>query len=142
MKAFPLFFMLLALPAFGATISSDEMKLIDDAIQENIPDASMRPYFKRLVCAIRTAENGGPGRQFGVMSPKAKTFRQQAGWCAAICWKRHQEWLERKKSGSSSKFLVYLASRYAPKGASNDPLLLNFNWHHNVKASMGENSEP
>jgi hypothetical protein len=142
MRAFPLFFLLLALPAFGATISSDEMALIDDAIQENIPDKALRPYFKRLVCAIRTAENGGKGREFGVLHPKANTYRKQAGWCAFICHRRYQEWLERKKNGSSSKFLVYLANRYAPKGAANDPLLLNFNWMHNVKSAMGENSEP
>jgi hypothetical protein len=141
MRQLAVFFLLLA-PIFGASISSDEMAQIDDAIQENIPDPSMRPYFKRLVCAIRTAENGGKGREFGVLHPKANTFRKQAGWCAAICWKRHQEWLERKKNGSSSKFLVYLASRYAPKGASNDPLLQNYNWLHNVRSLMGKDKEP
>jgi hypothetical protein len=127
--------LILLSPAIAwGSITETEMRHIDNAIQENIPEASMRPYFTRLIIAIRTAENGGPGRQFGVLHPKADTFRKQAGWCAAICWKRYEEW---KKKPSSSKFLVYLANRYAPVGAKNDPLLLNHNWLLNVRAGMG-----
>lgn len=94
----------------------------------------MRPLFVRLLVAIRKAEAGGKGREFGVMSTKANTYRRQAGWCASICWKRYEEWRDGDKM--PSKFLVYLANRYAPVGAANDPGGRNANWLRNVKYWM------
>ncbi len=116
-------------------LDKEQAENILDAVKVNVPDETLRPYFVRLLVAIRKAENGGEGRQFGVMSPKARTYRQQAGWCAAICWKRYEEW----KSGTDmpKEYLVYLANRYAPvKDADNDPLLLNANWILNIKSWM------
>ena len=128
------------LPSFpvflaAAPLPDDEMRQVEDAIEENIPEPALRPYFTRLLVAIRKAENGGPGRQFGVLHPKAKTYRQQAGWCSAIAWKRYEEWTELQ---NAPPYLVYLANRYAPtKNATNDPLLLNLHWLKNVRAFMG-----
>ena len=124
-----------------ASLPDDEMLNIKDAIEVNIPDKNLRPYFTKLLIAIRKAENGGPGRQFGVMSPKARTYRQQAGWCASICWKRYAEWKEMESSGRTP-YLVYLASRYAPRNAENDPLRLNHNWLRNVKSHMNGDENP
>ncbi len=117
-----------------ASLPEDEMVQVRDAIAENIPEVSARPYFTRLLVAIRKSENGGPGREYGVLHPKANTYRKQCGWSAAICWKRYEEW-----KGTSKKipFLVHLANRYAPVGAKNDPLEKNRNWLKNVRSHMG-----
>lgn len=117
-------------------LDADQAANIVDAVQTNIPEEALRPSFVRLLVAIRLSENGGKGREFGVMSKKANTYRRQAGWCAAICWLRYQEWKDGDKM--PSKFLVYLANRYAPVGASNDPLGKNSNWLKNVQHYMRE----
>ena len=88
--------------------------------------------------AIRKAENGKQGKEFGVLHPKAKgragesreaTLDRQAGWAAAtIVSKRRAH--EAAKDGSD--FVQYLGSKYAPQGAENDPKNLNKNWHKNV----------
>lgn len=90
-----------------------------------------------LLFAIRKAEHGGPGVEFGVLNPKAKgtNLRTQAGWAAATIMKnrsRHNP----KKDGN---FIKYLGARYAPKGAENDPKGLNANWIDNVTAHYNEN---
>ena len=108
---------------------------IVDAVKTNVPDESLRPYFVRLLVAIRKAENGGDGKQFGIMNAKARTYRQQAGWCAATAWRRYEEW----STGADmpKQYLVYLAARYAPvKDATNDPQGLNVNFFTNLKFWM------
>ena len=90
-----------------------------------------------LVCvlhAIRTAENGRPGLEFGVMHPRAKdqpnSLRVQAGWAAATVRKNLDRWLA---SGEDVDYITYLGRRYAPVGASNDPDGLNRHWIGNVR---------
>ena len=90
-----------------------------------------------LLFAIRKAEHGGPGIEFGVLHPKAKgtDLRTQAGWAAATVMKnrsRHNP----KKDGD---FIAFLGSRYAPKNVENDPTGLNANWIDNVRAHYKEN---
>lgn len=113
--------------------SGNETQTIKDAVERNVPEVSLRPYFVRLLTAIRLAENGGPGREFGVMNSKANNLDKQAGWCAAICWKRYQEF---KTGQHGQSYLEYLARRYAPIGVANDPGNLNRNWLKNVKHFM------
>ena len=43
-----------------------------------------------ILLAIRKAENGGPGREFGIMNPKADNLDKQAGWAAATVVKNYQ----------------------------------------------------
>lgn len=138
MRCKSILWLLLSLPgAFGATreeaLPAWETAAIQAAVERNIPDRMLWPYFARLCAAIRRAENGGPGREFGVMSKKARTYDEQAGWCAAIAWKRWQEF-QTGKHGDD--FLVYLASRYAPAGSANDPEGLNRHWLRNVRGWM------
>jgi hypothetical protein len=96
-----------------------------------------------LVCvlhAIRTAENGRPGLEFGVMHPRAKdqpnSLRVQAGWAAATVSKNLTRWLD---SGEDVDFITYLGRRYAPVGVKNDPTNLNQHWVGNVKRITARN---
>ena len=86
-----------------------------------------------LLFAIRKAENGGPGVEFGVLHPKAAhtDLDTQAGWAAATILKNKS----RMKDFSISKF----AKIYAPPKAENDPKGLNANWASNVEHHYTEN---
>jgi len=93
-----------------------------------------------ILFAIRKAENGGHGKEFGVISnpraigrkdePWTKTLDRQAGWAAATIVKNRVRW---KNAGEKVEYLRFLASRYAPIGAENDPTGLNNNWYSNTK---------
>ena len=100
-----------------------------DAVNENIrPElrATLAPY----VAAIRYAENGGKGREYGILHPRVKpTYRSQAGWCAATVQKNYDRWV---KAGRKGKFVAFLGGRYCPVGADNDPNGLNKHWVKNV----------
>jgi hypothetical protein len=56
----------------------------EDAVRVNIRP-ELRAKLAPIVAAIRHAENGRAGREYGVLHPKAlgKSYRTQAGWCAA-----------------------------------------------------------
>ena len=84
-----------------------------------------------LLYAIRKAENGGPGVEFGVLTPEAKRFKNdpkqsfitQAQWTAGTI----------KKHYKSPADLDAFSKRWAPMHVSNDPKNLNKNWLPNVK---------
>lgn len=82
-----------------------------------------------ILLAIRKAENGGLGNEFGIIHPKAKNtnLNTQAGWAAATVVKNRERW------DGKDGFIDFLGSRYAPVGAKNDPKGLNRNWVRNVK---------
>jgi hypothetical protein len=92
------------------------------------------------LCALRRTENGGPGRQMGVMDPAADTFEKQVHW--AVNTLRHYE---RDALGLGTltvrdpptgfytpAFLTYASHRYAPLGVANDPNNLNANHAGNL----------
>lgn len=84
-----------------------------------------------IVAAIRYAENGKKGKEYGILHPRVKpTYRSQAGWCAATVQKNYDRW---KKGGCKGDFLVFLGSKYCPVGAENDPKGLNRHWMRNVR---------
>ena len=97
----------------------------DPAINDNIPDESLRKDFTILVNAIRKVENGGHGREYGILDKRANTLDLQRRWCAATCYKT---WLRWQKTDKQTPYLVFLRDRYAPIGAENDPDGLNENW--------------
>jgi len=91
-----------------------------------------------ILFAIRIAENGRKGREFGVLHPRALgnddeswevTLDRQAGWCAATIMKNRKRW---SASETKESFIVFLGKRYAPMGAGNDPTDLNRHWIGNV----------
>lgn len=103
----------------------------EDAVRVNIRP-EMRAELAPIVAAIRHAENGRAGREYGILHPKAlgKSYRTQAGWCAATVQKHYDRWT---KAGSRGDFLESLARRYCPVGAGNDPTGLNRHWLKNVR---------
>jgi hypothetical protein len=116
----------LAQPAF------DEATIIDAVAQQY----ELTERERKLLYAIRKAEQGKQGKEFGVLTPEAmrfandpdptKSFKIQAMWAAGTIKKRFK--------GDLKKF----ADRWAPIGAGNDPTNLNENWLNNVKYFMGE----
>lgn len=101
-----------------------------DAVVTNIP-ANQRFELATIVAAIRYTENGSYGKEYGILAKGCKkTYRSQAGWCAATVYKRYNAWV---KLGSRGSFIEYLGKSYAPIGASNDPKNLNKNWVKNVE---------
>jgi hypothetical protein len=87
-----------------------------------------------LLFSIRKQENGGPGREMGVLTPEAQRFkgnydqslRTQAEWAAGTIKKRF--------NGNVQQF----ADRWAPKGVANDPTNLNKNWAPAVNQFMSQ----
>jgi hypothetical protein len=86
----------------------------------------------RLLTALRRAENGGPGREFGVRSVDAPSLHAQGRVAAntirntALRYARQGgEVLDAATGRYSEGFLRFLSARYAPVGAANDPTGLN-----------------
>ena len=130
--------LLLALPVMGQS-PYEAIKAKDgqahaasfvDAIKVNIRP-ELRSKLTPIVAAIRFAENGGKGREYGILHPRVKpTYRSQAGWCAATVQKNFDRWT---KAGKKGDFITFLGNRYCPVGAENDPTGLNKHWIKNVR---------
>ena len=85
----------------------------------------------RILLAIRMAENGRDGRQFGVLHPRAvdTDLRTQAGWAAATLVANRRRWNEECRI-ENVEFIEFLAERYCP--AACDP-----EGHENWKRNVG-----
>lgn len=113
---------------FTQNLAVDEEAIIESVAEEY----KLTGDKKRLLWAIRKSENGGPGREFGVLVPEAMRFENdprmsmitQARWAAGTIKKRFK--------GSIDTF----AARWAPTGAKNDPTGLNKNLPGNLKYYM------
>ena len=100
-----------------------------DAVEVNIRP-ELRARLAPIVASIRYAENGGKGKEYGILHPRVKpTYRSQAGWCAATVQKNYDRWV---KAGRKGEFIAFLGARYCPVGADNDPNGLNKHWVGNV----------
>jgi hypothetical protein len=85
-----------------------------------------------LLTALRRTENGGPGKEFGVLSVPASDLDGQARMAAntvrnnVVRFERDGGIAVDPRSGRYTEdFLRFLSSRYAPVGAQNDPNGLN-----------------
>jgi hypothetical protein len=85
-----------------------------------------------LLAALRRVENGGPGREFGVLSVPAPSLEEQARIAAnsiqrsAARFARQGGAVVDPATGRYTEgFLRYFSARYAPVGAANDPAGLN-----------------
>ncbi len=112
---------------FSFYFPSDEIKTILNAANRN----KLTPEQTVILFAIRKAENGAPGKEFGIMHPKAwgTNLDTQAGWAAATVKKNYDRWI---KDGKQIDFISFLGNRYCPVNAENDPNGLNKNWIKNV----------
>jgi hypothetical protein len=106
---------------------NDEYKITREVSDEY----GLTPEERNLLFAIRYAENGPQGREFGVLTPEAQryathpdpamSFRTQAKWAAGTIKKRYKGDLEE------------FQKRWAPVGVANDPKNLNANWLKNMQ---------
>ena len=98
----------------GVTIPDAELLAIHAAVARNITDTAQHATFIKLLIAIRKTENGAAGREFGIMTAGVDTLDEQAGWCAASCWKGWLRWKHYERRGGSLPFLVHFGNRYSP----------------------------
>lgn len=91
------------------------------------------------LCALRIAENGGPGREFGVLSVPAPTYADQVDIAARSF--KNSEWRYWETTATAPynvygrytpAFLRFFSARWAPEGAENDPTGLNSNHARNL----------
>jgi hypothetical protein len=95
----------------------------------------------QLLVALRRTENGGPGREFGVVGVSAPTLEAQARVAANTIRNTAQryteqggELLDTTTGRYSEGFLRFLSARYAPVGVANDPTGLNRHHARNLIA--------
>ena len=92
---------------------------------------------------IRAIENGGEGKQFGVLGVGADSYQAQLEVCCTTVAHRLEIYpanpLQRCYSAASVArmrytrgWISYFASIWAPIGVSNDPTKLNSNWLSNA----------
>ena len=124
--------LMLQVPGQDAILKKDgQDKALEykDAIEVNIrPEC--RDILAPIVAAIRYAENGGKGKEYGILHPRVKPSQLASDRCAATVQKNYDRWV---KAGRKGEFIVFLGNRYCPVGAENDPNGLNKNWTKNVR---------
>lgn len=104
-------------------------------IKEAASKYGVNPYF---MAAIRQAENGGPGREFGVVSVDAPTYDEQLRIaCLTVAHRMalYPGCAHSRQNGvsiMSENFIQWFAHIWAPLGVGNDPHNLNANWPSNV----------
>jgi len=141
------------LPSPNSILVTFEQKLQDkdgtdglgdfcEAIESNIrPD--LHTKLAPLVAAIRYAENGAEGREYGILHPDVDpTYRSQAGWCAATVQKN---WDRYEQHGGDTEdiqeYINFLGNVYCPLDDSRDVTGLNQYWQKNVTTFYGDFSE-
>jgi len=85
-----------------------------------------------ILFAIRKAEAGKKGFEFGIKNPKADNLDKQAGWAAATIVKNRERW---NKTNKLKPFIEFLGDRYCPVTGdlSNKERELNKHWVSNVR---------
>jgi tape measure domain-containing protein len=85
-----------------------------------------------FLAALRRAENGGPGREFGVLSVSAPTYEDQARIAAQTIAANRQRFEAQGRTAVdptsgryTPDFIRFFSNVYAPLGAANDPTGLN-----------------
>ena len=102
-----------------------------------------------VLMAIRTAENGSKGREYGVLSVSAPTYAEQLHIATKTVL--HRLWsypgnpLTVTVDGIlrvSDAWVAWFASHWAPQGVVNDPKGLNSNWTKNFLAAYTQFIQP
>jgi hypothetical protein len=100
-----------------------------------------------LLVALRAAENGAPGREFGVLSVPAPGLEAQARVAANTVRNTLARFaaqggtaVDPATGRYTPAFLRFLSARYAPLGADNDPHGLNRSHAANLIALYTRNA--
>ncbi len=117
--------------ALAAFPFPDELPVILSTAQRFFgDDPSLYPVNPfALLLAIRCAERGRKGFEFGVVAVKDTDLATQTEWACATIKKNFERFRESKERD----FITFLWKRYAPPGAENDPRGLNYHWEKNVR---------
>lgn len=121
-----------------ALYPEEDRRIMQNAWNRNIASFEMYvspPWLFRLYKTIRRVENGRPGREFGILHPKAvdTNLDTQAGWAAATVIKNYTRFIDQGGDPQDCVgYLRFLANRYCPVGADNDPEGLNKHWYPNM----------
>lgn len=87
--------------------------------------------YNLIVDAIYHAEGGARAKKlFGVLSVPCEGYAGCRKVALNTVKNNHKRW---QKAGAKGDYLEFLAKRYAPIGAKNDPKNLNRNWLKNVR---------
>jgi len=91
----------------------------------------MEPYFNQVVDAIYIAEGGARAKKpFGILSVPCSDYTD----CRKVAYNtvrnNYHRWIA---GGRKGEYLAFLAGRYCPVGADNDPKGLNRHWLGNVE---------
>jgi len=108
----------------------EELSTILSVARRYFPEGErypVNPY--ALLLAIREAERGRKGFEFGIVAAKDTDLKTQAEWACATVRKNFERFAE---SGEKD-FIAFLGKRWAPVGAENDPQGLNKFWVDNVR---------
>jgi hypothetical protein len=107
--------------------------------------AVMHGVDPRFIRTIRTVENGGPGREFGVLTIPAPTYAQQLEVCCNSVAHRMTQFILNCPDDSpfdyasgrlqySVAFIEWFGGYWAPTDAPNDPADMNAKWVENAIA--------
>jgi len=97
----------------------------------------VNPY--AFMLAVRMAEQGRKGREFGVLAQGAidTDLETQAEWTMSTLIKDTKRWhtgeLTKGKKEDYQSFIHYFSDKWCPIGAENDPNNLNKNWLPNFQ---------
>jgi hypothetical protein len=88
-----------------------------------------------FMLAIRMAEQGRKGIEFGVLHPDAinTDLEEQAIWSICTIIKNSVRWHMLRKQNVELDYITYFGGRWCPIGASNDPTGLNKHWVSNAR---------
>lgn len=96
-----------------------------------------REMSSKIVDAIYLAEGGERAiKPYGILSVPCETKTECRKICENTVRNNYKRW---EKAGKPGTYLEFLAARFAPIGASNDPYQLNRNWLKNVKKFLDRN---
>ena len=106
------------------------------AIGANAQTPINEAYANKIADAIYIIEGGAKTKfPYGIVSVKTNDPRR-------VCLNTiRNNWIRWGKAGSKGDFLEFLANRYAPIGAENDPKNLNKNWLPNLRKILETKSK-
>ena len=104
------------------------------AMDQSELNAHMAPYFNQVVDSIYKAEGGQRAiKPFGILSVKCDGYNECRQVCFNTVRNNYHRWIA---AGRAGEYLEFLANRYCPVGAKNDPNGLNKNWLKNVRIGV------
>ncbi|MDK2897075.1 MAG: hypothetical protein PWP04_1195 [Candidatus Atribacteria bacterium] len=110
----------------------EELATILTIAQTYFPEGGYLVNPFALLLAIREAERGRKGLEFGIMIAKDTDLQIQTCYTARTVINNLERYLKQVDTPGEDGFIAFLGARYAPLEADNDPTGLNRHWVKNV----------